>query len=127
MRPAKAKRAKFAGSARIRTLPHAAEHRAARELRFLALRVVHAAEHFAGERIERLPRTGDSLVEHGDDERIGDRAAIEGRRNRILIPRLRHAGKSEAGARRATATCAAAAAAAAVQYPHHLCHHHHSH
>ena len=90
MRPGEAKRAQLAGSAGIGRLPHAAEHCAARELRFLALRVVHAAEHFAGERIERLPRTVGGLVEHGDDERIGDRAAIEGRRNRILIPRLRH-------------------------------------
>ena len=75
MRTAEAERAKITGNAGIRTLPHAAEHCAARELRFLALRVVHAAEHFAGERIERLPRAGDGLVEHGDDERIGDRAA----------------------------------------------------
>ena len=73
-RTAEAERAKITGNAGIRTLPHAAEHCAARELRFLALRVVHAAEHFAGERIERLPRAGDGLVEHGNDERIGDRA-----------------------------------------------------
>ena len=108
MRPGKAKRSQFAGGARIGRLPHAAEHRAAGELRFLALRVVHAAEHFAGERIERLPRAVGGLVEHGDDERIGDRPAIEGRRNRILIPRLRHAGKSEAGAGRAGACRATA-------------------
>ena len=88
LRSAEAKRAQFAGNAGIRTLPHAAEHRAARELRRLALRVVHAAEHFARERIERLPRTVGGLVEHCDDERIRDRAAIEGRRGSILISRL---------------------------------------
>ena len=112
-RTAEAERAKITGNAGIRTLPHAAEHRAARELRFLALRVVHAAEHFAGERIERLPGTGDGLIEHGDDERIGDRAPVERRCHRRLIARLRHRGKSEAGTGRATTGRATACIAAA--------------
>ena len=70
-RSIEAKRAEFAGSPGIRRLPHPAEHGAAGELRLPGLGSLHTAEHFAGERIERLPGAISGLVEQRRDERIG--------------------------------------------------------
>ena len=97
-RSAEGECAQFTGRACIRCLAHAAEHGAAGELRLSGLRVLHAAEHFAGERIERLPGTVGGLTEQRGDERIGLRACVERARNRPLIACLRHRGKPEAAA-----------------------------
>jgi hypothetical protein len=108
LRSAESKRAHVPGNAGIRDLPHAAEHAAAGKLRLIGLRAVHAAVDFAGQRIEGLPGAVDRLIKDSGDERIGDRATVERRRNHCLIPRLRHGRKAEA------TTAAAAAASASV-------------
>src|SRR5581483_11529170 len=92
--------------------------RAADELRHAGLPVLHAAEDFAGERIERLARAVGGLVEHGNDKRIGGRTSIESGRNRRLISRLRNGRKAEAACATSTAASASSTAASGQRQRH---------
>src|SRR5579872_2788656 len=71
------------------------------------LRAVHAADDFARQCIEGLPRAGGSLIQQRKHKAIRDRARIKRTGNRALVARLRDAGESESGA-----CCAATSASA---------------
>ena len=67
------------------------------------LRVLHTAEHFAGERVEGLPRVGGAgQIEQRKQQRIGNRdgsaqhARIKRARDCNLVARLRGGSKYEA-------------------------------
>src|SRR5262249_730031 len=104
LRTGKGERAQSAASAAISHLSHAAEHAAARELRLLGLRVVHATEDLAGERIKGLPGAIGGLVEHRKHNRIGRRVRVKNVCNRHLISSLGSRGKQVASAAASTST-----------------------
>ncbi len=116
LRPGKTQRAEFTGCTGIGSLPHTREHCAARELRFLGLRRVHAAVDFARQGIEGLPRAVRALEQKRGDERIGHRAVVERGCDRILVSCLCRRGKTErsAAATRPAATCATASCTSAT-------------